>query len=1127
MALESTLINKLQEGPAILFLGQDYLSVTSGKNILLDSISKKFKADVDENRNYDLLFKLPGVEHESLFSWLEQLCKDLNGPLWLDTIVRIPWSAVFTSAIDTILERAFTLEWRKVQPVFDERYKVLDPRNKHNLHLTHCFGGISQIDSDKKVPSTIFEKSRRNTVAVNLLQRIPETVTPKGVFLIEGFGEFDWLKIEDFYAVVSRLANEQTYIFSASDSFLKNPFISDLISHKKVVVMKGSLANFIVEAEQSDRLSITVPEPQNYLGRWLSIENRKIKVPSELINKVARSGIVITDDLFEAEHTLDADDKYAEFRKFLSTSGIIPDWTGYPRDFAFAREYFQPLLKKVQEAIQLDKNNLPIILYGQASSGKTISLGQLTYVISQRMKIPVLFIEKRYQKTDELEIDNFCRWCEENKASKTIIVWDGMVEVDNYYQLINRLNARGRNVVLIGSSYVPVDRLTRDANFIECPIELSGTEKTNFAAFIQKIDPSLSTILANIDDKNFLSMLYRYIPYTRGTIKTGLKSELDFFSKALREVSIDTSRLGPIGEALINAGVVEKNAEKLFSDYQKVDGEEINISDKLIYSIIVPGEYGLNVPFELLLRTIGYEIFSSQLFQVLNSVNLIKWIEDYQGNISVGARTAIEARILAQYLGSRRAKVEYLKILLKEVKSNAFDHYFESNPEIQFAVELLNNVGPNSQFPLKDHYYELSQVLRQLRESKQAYHPRLILKEALFIREIVKGDLECLETHTVMLDRAEEIIREVLNRLKGFRERTITSYLRNELASILGTKTIENIDEQEYDDALSNYEMVKLMNHAQFAVNPDNYRALDILTWTTKALIKNNVLSDEERVRVEADIMHLFELAESEGVNDLHREEFYKRKMEIYELVGQEEKANRAFQQLMESGSTLGFYIRAKQLLGEFKAGTPTTPDREKNMEVIKYLHEHFEAIKDDGRCVHLLLKCWWVLRTNSELFSQEKQALPFSKSDWEFSMTLIEHLLSISDMYYTASILYLKGVTEFHIGRIKECLETFKVLDFESDFSSYGRKRVIKTYLASTYEGRPRQFFGEVRRTVSQLKNEKIGEIYISELREHVPFILGEFGRSSFQSGEKIERLLIGFNFRGPIAMPLSLLEK
>ncbi|ROH87517.1 hypothetical protein EGI15_21085 [Chryseobacterium cucumeris] len=1135
--IKEEIIKKIENGPAVLLVGQKYLSLTSKKNSLLEKIVSKFQRNdipIENNiLNYDLLLKLGlNNKYEAASTWIENLCNNISVPEWLERISRVSWSSVYTTSIDTIVDRAFSNEWRKVQPVNDEKFRIIDPRNKFNLHIVHLFGSISQVELSKRPPFSLSEKAKRKFSSNALLQKLPEVITNKGVLIIDGYDENDWLTIEELYAVISRMGTEQVLFFSSNKEIESNHFIEDLITSNKILMFENSFAQVLSDLEGTDKIKLITPEPDEYYGKWINIGTKKIKIPQDLINRISKTATIIDEGLFYSRGYSSLDEKYSDFKNFLSSTNSSNHWKGYYDGFAFKRDYYDSLKKIVLDKVNSSRSKeVPTILFGQSSSGKSVTLGMLAYDLSQIYKIPVLYIEKRYQKIDELDIDKFCGWAEDNDAKNTIVIWDGMVDPDLYFSLLKKLNTRGRNVILIGSTYDNGKFKSNDGNFIESPIALTSNEKRRFVEYLKNIDVLLGNLISNLEENNFLAMLYRYLPVTRDSIKKGLKSEFEFFSKKLRETKLNTSvSSGSMFSALVSAGLVNENEVSDMEALNVIDGEEINLSDLLIFSIMVPGQFALNVPYELLLRTIGFESLSSNLFKELNEVDLITWTEDSQGNVLLGPRTAIEAKILCQYLGGKKAEIEYIKLLLKQVQSYDYATFgYGSNTEIQFAVELLNNISPNITESYKDRLYEITEVLKELRESRHAYHPRLILKEASFLRELVtdkerKNFVELSPQE--LLERAEIIVREALEQLQNYRERTIVTYLKVELASILGTRAYEYVNDRNHvEEAKTCYELVKQVNNYEFASNPENYNLLDVLAWTTEKLIKENIFNEIEKINAEAEMIHLFEMAETEGISEQNIEKFNVRRMNFYELMGKQKLADAVFDNLAKQGFASGYYIKAKQIMDDFDTNKNITNDDfvKRSTETAKYLQSVYEKIKEDGKCLYLLLKTWWVMKSKFRFFESEKQALPFSKNDWEYCTNLLEKLSFIGGIYHSATIIYLKAIAQFHTGHIRESLDAFRILDTESDFSAYGKRRIVKSYLVSTPEGKPKLFNGEVKRTVSFQKNDRTGDIYISELRQSIPFNLNEFNKSEYQEGESIDKFYIGFNFRGPIAVPLK----
>src|SRR2546421_6338238 len=130
----------LKNGPAFLLLGQDYLRLESGSDPFLSEVLRKYgNANVEPQSYKQILFGEAHKDIESTLLWMQSRSELLSIPLWLKTVASFPWSGVYTSAIDTVWPKAFTSEWRRIQPLIDEKYKPINPRNRFNLLGTFLF----------------------------------------------------------------------------------------------------------------------------------------------------------------------------------------------------------------------------------------------------------------------------------------------------------------------------------------------------------------------------------------------------------------------------------------------------------------------------------------------------------------------------------------------------------------------------------------------------------------------------------------------------------------------------------------------------------------------------------------------------------------------------------------------------------------------------------------------------------------------------------------------------------------------------------------------------------------------------------------------------------------------------
>ncbi len=1120
------IINKIESGPAVLFLGQNYLSLNSTHDAFLKRVHEKYGAGRALPRSYtEILDWGLAIEAERVLPWMNLVANNISVPDWLKLVSGVSWASIYTSAIDNVLERGFENDWRIIQQVTNERFTVVDPRNKTNLHITYLNGSIFETEPSKRPPLSRQENVRRKSIASALLNRIPEIVTPKGVLIVDALGTNDQLDLLDLISTIYQLGDHQALICSAGD-LREHQDIKDLETSKKIILEDRTFAQVLADWILEDKIQLSNPTEEEYYGRWLTLPEGRVNIPQNRFSTISRTATVLDDDIFDNPYN--NDDLLESFKRFLSSSNAAPAWFGYPRGFAFKRSYFETLWERAISRLKSNNlKDLPIILHGQSSSGKTTMLGLFAYQIRTELKYPVIYIEKRYQKIDESEIDGFCQWLEDNGAKYTFILWDGMQSPEIYVSLLKRLNTRGRNIILIGTSYTTTkleEEYKHDPSYVESPIVLSASEKKDFGTFLQSTMPIISNILSGINDRNFLSMLYRYIPDTRPGINRSLAAELEFFTSVLanQTVESETRTRSDLYEKLATAGLeVDPELHELNRDIQ-IDNERLSLADQLIFSVMVPGQFGLNVPFELILRIVGFDSFNTSLFKALNQINLIEWYEYSQGEFQLGPRTSIEAKIITKYLGKQKTEAAFIRLLLMNIYQSQTYDSGETDYQIQFAIDLLNKVGPNSNDKFKDlHLYNFAEELRTLRENNIVYHPRLILKEAFFLREITKGKLKDLpESNFQILDRAEDMVRGALDELAGLSTSSIKMFLKVELASILGTKSIQYAKSDNLKLAKESYNQIKEIIDSSFISNPENYGALDVIGWSTMDLIELNAFNEAEKFQAEGDLANLIDVAELEGVSDSNLGDFDRMKLRFYSMIQQQNLADEAFERLKASGLSSGYYLRAKEKLGYLERGDEAYYKR--NVDACEYLRSNYDQIKNDYRCLFLLFRCWWTSKTKSVFFEAEKQRLPLSLHDWEYCLTLLNRL-AILDNKFSPTIYYIKAIAEFHLEQYPESYETFYKLDVETNFSIVGKRRVAKTFLASDPDGSPKVYTGHVYRSVNKAKGDTRGSIAIPGLHRHIPFLLRDFQKSYYQEGERIRQFYIAFNFRGPIAVEIK----
>ena len=232
-----------------------------------------------------------------------------------------------------------------------------------------------------------------------------------------------------------------------------------------------------------------------------------------------------------------------------------------------------------------------------------------------------------------------------------------------------------------------------------------------------------------------------------------------------------------------------------------------------------------------------------------------------------------------------------------------------------------------------------------------------------------------------------------------------------------------------------------------------------------------------------------------------------------------EDLSDEAFITLEKKGSYAGYYLSAYKEIKDIKnKGVLTKSEILKCETAVNYLKEHYSKISNDPKCLYLLLSAWWKTKTGKSMFYGEKQTVSFSEKDWEYCLELIQKIIGIGDLSTKPSLIYLKGLAIFHLGSIDEALSVFR--DLEGTTYQLGKRRIIRSYLASNSNGAPIEYHGIV---YSVSDDGKGGRIYVENIRKDVHFVPRDFNRPNIEKGEALD-FYLAFNFIGPIAFPLHL---
>lgn len=1123
---------RLDEGPALLFLGQGTLGIESGKDSFLAEVLRKYhRTGISSVPTYDdLLANSSDSSPEQALAWMHQLCNRVAVPPWLGVVANYPWSGIFTSAIDAVWDRAFQSEHRELYKIFEERVRPLDPRNRMILHCTYLFGCVDRASPEDRPPLSALEKIQRRQVAIALARRLAEIITPFGILAIEGYRwDDDWLKAEDFYPILAALGKDQAHMFSVGKDSAIHPLAAELIRTGRLTLHTGSLAETLSAGSEAGILKLGLRSDMHSAGHSVALKDCTLNIPPVLWRRITKTAIVVDDALVGPAEPVSMERLYADFRTFLSESYARPIWSGYRHGFAFSRDFEEKLYERVTGLLAAKSISTdPVILHGQSGTGKTIALGALAARLRREKKCPVLFTERRAFRPSLSDMDAFCNWAEDNGADATLVIWDGMREPEDYTALLQYLASRGRrNVVVVGSCYPDhVASLKKNASFIEAPPGFSPGEQHRFLDFLSKLDPLVGQYMTNqqiTDNTSFLVALYRLLPATRAQLTTGIRSEVDQAEQRIKKLAEHIRRepeLGSLAYAFQQAGL-SPEVSFLSEAAEDIAGEARNQVQMLIDLVMVPGKFGLFVPVELLFRSLGAG-YSRGFLDVLSRTDIFRWDEDRVGNILIGPRQPLEAKLITQSrLGGAEGETEFACRLIGAVSASASG----DNPEVQFVVDLIRNMGPNGQSPnyYRPHFKKLSDKLGELRSQHSVINPRLMLQEATLLREYVIKEQSTRQTTAAgtLLSKAEETLRTGIEYLTEHepRNRLLHSMFLVELATTLGTLARQTVQESgDISAALGLYEEVQLIFQETWATNPDMFHIVDVMAWTSMDILKQRDLDSKIIAETSATILHVLTQADDGTLPTYDRERLGQRRMQIAGCLGDQKMSEEAFEALRQAGSTAGYYLRACQLAGEdtLRSQRLRSADIDTAQAALQFLHDSYAHIRSDGRCLYLMFRLWWMVHTGTQTFAMERQSVPLSAEDWRFCDELVESILALRDFQDDLKLKFFHGLAAYHLGAIDETLRVFGEL--EKSAEHLGRRRIVKSYVASNADGSPRTYTGHVKTIDRQGRR---GMVYLPDIRREIPFYVRDFNLPEVKIGDPLPGFHVAFNFIGPIADP------
>jgi hypothetical protein len=1093
------LLSRLMTGPAFLLLGQTFEApgaALSGRSVAVPTVTGSSGAVTATYQRFDREIRAEPV------------------PTWLSEIAQYPWNGVFTSRIDTSLVEAFNSDWRRVVPIAQPQLGR-HPRSATELQLRYLFGGLG-LPEDERPPVDEIQEVETRARVVEMLNTLADTIiTPRGVVVIEGYRVDDWLTPQELFTFISRLQSGQAQLFSASDTLRQNQFVRAAIDRGMLVAHAEPFSAVLSELEEAGRFQRSVAGRGVGGQRLIPVGDSFADVDIDTWNRVIGAARPIDTELLEPFSSASSAMRYQRFHTFLGASEGAPPWKAVASGYNVRRDFEDVLLRRVQTTLDEVSLPEPIIVAGQTATGKTIALCALALDVARSGQAAVLHRSRRGDRPTLADIDAFASWADEYHDIPTLLVWDGMVNIDEYYALQRQLRSRGRRVLIVGSSYLLPQRV---ANIIRIDSNLSETEINRVKDWLPAFGVPVPDDLGARLDSSFLALLYRLLPETERGLRRGLAMEMRTAESALEKLSkavagSDESRLGAVAQALADAGVNIGElmpSDRPHAELVNLSFEDRSSTERLTSMILVAGRRGLHVPLELTLRILGRE-GSSRIVELVKNFDIFRWTEDENGSQYLGTRTQLEAELLAREDLNVRTEVEVAAQMIENLRP-VLSRW--GGEEVQFIVDLVEVMGPQSREPSRyaRHYMDLADAFRNLRESRGQAHHRLVLMEANLTREHVvlaqKNNTSSSQERIQLLRNVQRLLEVTLEEADASpRART---NLLVELASTDGAQVFELSLLGDESDAASISALMDEVTRAALsarALDPENVYPVDVVAWATWRAVETGVLAETTRIDLLANAQASLDSIDPDGLSPAQRAKYDQRHVEMARLLDDPALEAKHLKALTENDDPAAYYFLARA----------ASRDGADGMQVaVQTLLRAPTGVRADWRCSRLLLDLFWELKTGKRFLRGEREVLAFTDADWNECIRIADAIPTAAE-FDRYRLDFLRGLSLFHLESYRNSEEVFRRLDRESENLS---SRIVSTYLASSADGQARAFTGRV---VWATPDGRRGIAWVDQLGIEVPFIPQRFSVADFrQKGDILPSFHIAFNMRGALADPI-----
>jgi len=710
--LVGTTERALKKGRAVLFLGAGASMEGKGPSgrELTDAIRRTF-ADVDfEGTDFlDICQAVVETPPHDIEQLREAVLSELTGldvPNGHYKIARLPWTAIFTTNYDDVIERAFDHKDtpRRCVPIYLEDRGLWFPR-ADQVPYFKLMGCVRRRASE--AGEMVLTRGQYNRLAPERHQALGllYDALKNGVLLFAGYGFADRLVFDALDQLIQEYSIDNIpWSYCLGPKLPSSPRGVANLSKRRITPVEGVLSQFADEVWKRVRKSDLVHVVAGPPVEVVQLRDARAELSPEICNTRTDAFVLLT----EAEIGIERGTKDDFFE------GKDVGWSAYRRGWDFKRCALSPMKEANQDlhayVKQLSSQRAQhghrlIALLGGPGTGKTTLAKRIAFDVYTEGLCPVILLNFHALRVDFGQIEDLLVMLQTQLTKSApdarelpflLIVDDAAVQLRQWYKLMTYLASRGHFVIMLA-----VERLgewnhaTREFSIPEDSVtvfdltaDFSGEERARIADHLAEL----------------------------GYLRVRGPAALDIIHDTLRDSLFATFY------TFVHPSRVPLNriVEQQYAALPPMQREAFAFVC-LLY------QYDLSTPFELLVRTLGTDFVRFHNDVLSGAAAAIIYEEpEVEGRLSYRPHHRIVAeRVVAKFLSDEERLFDMYRRLFSKVNL--------SNPgDWKVVVRLVvDYIGPNAAAsPLpRDRQRELLDILIAKGAGRSVLHHRGILAE--------------------------------------------------------------------------------------------------------------------------------------------------------------------------------------------------------------------------------------------------------------------------------------------------------------------------------------------------------------------------------------------------------------